>query len=364
MKLNKWTGGDNLHIDSDIQKIDGYNKKDNFIVSEREPGKTTLMWKMIYNAYVNQNRPSIILKRYLTDISESYLEDSETLISEFTNQKIKFNYKKADLKSGLLTIRLNESEDVFCRIVGLNTNVSRLKSYKLPNVKYFMYDEFICNKRLGEKYLSDEPFRVKELYNTYNRENIKNGLPSIKCYYFGNPYSLYNPFFSDKNVKTEKLYPGALISDNDYVIWCYQMKPELKEKILKLNPLYQFDDAYKKYAFDGVAVQDANINIIPAQPEKFKLEYIFKLHNKYIGIYYGYRSEPDILMYWCKLLNPEEISKRRDIVCFDFGEMANKTVLMNNKTLYYSFKEAIQYRYIGFATIEESWLVEEIYAEI
>ena len=73
--LKKWCG-DNLHIDSDIQKIEGYNKKDNFIISEREPGKTTLMWKMIYNAYVNQDRPSILIKRYLNDISESYLEDS------------------------------------------------------------------------------------------------------------------------------------------------------------------------------------------------------------------------------------------------------------------------------------------------
>ena len=221
--LKKWCG-DNLHIDSDIQKIEGYNKKDNFIISEREPGKTTLMWKMIYNAYVNQDRPSILIKRYLNDISESYLEDSANLISEFTNQKIEFKYKKGDLKSGLLTIKLNDFDDVFCRVVALNTNISKLKSFKLKNIKYFMYDEFICNKRLGEKYLEDEPFRIKELYNTYNRENIKNNLPSIKCYYFGNPYSLFNPFFIDKKVKTSKLYPGSLISEDDYVIWCYKMK--------------------------------------------------------------------------------------------------------------------------------------------
>ena len=168
--LKKWCG-DNLHIDSDIQKIEGYNKKDNFIISEREPGKTTLMWKMIYNAYVNQDRPSILIKRYLNDISESYLEDSANLISEFTNQKIEFKYKKGDLKSGLLTIKLNDFDDVFCRVVALNTNISKLKSFKLKNIKYFMYDEFICNKRLGEKYLEDEPFRIKELYNTLSSSN-------------------------------------------------------------------------------------------------------------------------------------------------------------------------------------------------
>ena len=42
-------------------------------------------------------------------------------------------------------------DKVFCRIIALNTTLSRLKSQVLENPKYIMFDEFICNKRIGEK---------------------------------------------------------------------------------------------------------------------------------------------------------------------------------------------------------------------
>lgn len=60
------------------------------------------------------------------------------------------------------------------------------------------------------------------------------------------------------------------------------------------------------------------------------------------------------------------ISKKRGIICFDFGEMADRTALLehNGKKLYQSFKQAIANRQVTFASIEESWLIEEIYQEI
>ena len=364
MELKEWKG-DALHIDSDVGKLDGYGKTNNYIVTERESGKSTLLWKKVYNSFKRENRPSLILRRYQNDITDMYIEDVEKIINEFTEQELHFDFRKKDLQSGgQMDLKLNG--EIFCRIIALNSPVSKLKSMKLDKVKYIMFDEFICNKRIGERYLNDEPFRVKEIYNTYNRHTVKFGLSPIKVYMFGNPYSLYNPFFSDKLIPTNKLYPGALLADKDYCVWCYQIKPELKEKILKQNPLYQFDDAYKKYAFDGRAIQDTNIRVEQQQPKNFKLEYIFKIHGKHIGIFHGYIFEPEILFYWCKLLEPSEFSTKRNIFCFDFGDMANRTILMSNngKKLYQSFKECIERRYVAFASIEESWLIEEIYQEL
>lgn len=360
-ELNPWTG-DNLHIDSDIGQLDGYQKPWNFIVTERESGKSTLLWKKVYNAFKRDKQPSLVLRRYQTDINDTYIEDFTKLINKFTNGNIKFEYKKSDLKDGgQMDVKLNG--DTFCRLVALNTPLSRLKSMFLANVRYIMFDEFICNKRIGERYLNDEPLRVKELYTTYNRETSK----PIKVYMFGNPYSLYNPFFSDKCVPTNKLYPGAFVTDKDYCVWCYQIKQELKEKLLEHNPLYQFDDAYKKYAFDGRAIQDADIRVEAQQPRNFKLAYVMKLKGKCIGIYRGMiLTETDKLFYWCKIINENEISKRRDIICFDFGDMANRTVLaQNNGRKFYSYlKESIEHRWIAYASIEESWMMEEIYQEL
>ena len=364
-ELKNWTG-DNLHIDNDIGQLDGYQKPWNYIVTERESGKSTLLWKKVYNTFKRENRPSLILRRYQNDITDMYIEDVEKIINEFTEQDLHFDFKKQDLKNGgQMDLRLNG--EVFCRIIALNSPVSKLKSMKLDKVKYIMFDEFICNKRIGERYLNDEPFRVKEIYNTYNRHTVKFGLSPIKVYMFGNPYSLYNPFFSDKCVPTNKLYPGAFVTDKDYCVWCYQIKQELKEKILKQNPLYQFDDAYKKYAFDGRAIQDANVRVEATQPRNFKLAYVMKLKGKCIGIYRGMiLTETDKLFYWCKVINESEISKRRDIICFDFGDMANRTVLAQNngRKLYSYLKESIEHRWIAYASIEESWMMEEIYQEL
>lgn len=130
--------------------------------------------------------------------------------------------------------------------------------------------------------------------------------------------------------------------------------------------MYQFDDAYRKYAYDGRAIQDADIKVLKSRPEGFKLEYVFKIHNKCVGIYHGYQFEPERLAYYAEIIAASEVSKRRDIVCFDFGEMADRTVLFStgSKILYYSFKEAVERRMIAFHSIEESWLIEEIYQQL
>lgn len=357
MNLKEWKG-DKLHIDSDVGMIDGYQKTYNFIVTERESGKSTLMWKKVYNAFRRDQKCSLVVRRYQTDITDTYIEDIEKLINKFTDSQIEFNYKRQELKGGQLDLKIEDQ--TFCRIIALNTPLSRLKSMFLANVKYLMYDEFICNKRLGEKYLADEPFRIKELYTTYNRESS-----GIKVYCFGNPYSLFNPFFSDLKVQTNKIYPGALVAEDDYCIWCYKIKDQLKQQILAKNPLYKFDDSYKRYAFDGRAVQDQEIRVIEYQPDQFKLDCIFKIHQKCIGIYRGCIVDKDQrIYYWCKIIDPVTVSKRRDILCFDFGDMSDRTILYSGKQKFASLKNAIETRSAGFASIEESWLIEEIYQEI
>ena len=372
--LAPWKG-DNLHIDSDIQRVDGCKTTWNFLVTEREAGKTTLLWKKIYNVFKNKERPSIVVRRYQTDITGMFIDAAAQIISEFTNQDITFDYCKADLnKGGILDLYLciNEQkiDKVFCRIVALNTRLSKLKSQKLNNVRYIFYDEFICNKRLNERYLADEPFMLKEgVYNTYLRfvDEKEDGSKDLAIYLFGNPYSLFNPFFSDLKVNTNDIYPGCFISKDDYCIYCYQIKPELKAAILKSNPLYKFDDAYKKYAFDGRAIQDTEIRIEEKQPENFRLLYIFKIHGKVLGVYGGYRVKgDDKLFYWSKLLDPSQLSLRRDIICFDFGDMASRTVLLDNygKKKYMALRSSIEHRTIAYASVEESWLMEEIHQEL
>ena len=60
------------------------------------------------------------------------------------------------------------------------------------------------------------------------------------------------------------------------IVQVIKLKPQLREKILKDNPFYAFDDSYTKYALSGFALNDADIILVPKQPKGFRLDYLFK----------------------------------------------------------------------------------------
>ena len=113
-----------------------------------------------------------------------------------------------------------------------------------------LFDEFIANVRLGEKYLQDEAFKFKEIYNTFQRE-----CPSgLICYFFGNPYSVYNPYFEWLKIDTRKVKPGAYLVGPNYVLECYQLLPEPKRKLLDKSKMKE--KLQKSLAYTLLKYQD------------------------------------------------------------------------------------------------------------
>ena len=263
---------DNIHFN--LRKIDGYNLPFNFIISEREAGKSTAVWLKTYEAFKRDNKTTLVIRRKITHITKAYIDDIAQIINKFTDDSVKFEYSQSSLKEGITDISINNKR--FMRICSLSCDITALKSLVLRDLKFIVFDEFICNQRFGEKYLKDEATKFMEVYNTFRRES-----EGLKCYFMGNPYSLYNPYFMFFNVDSSKLKRGAIISDKkSYVIQCYEITPELRAKILAENPLYQFDNSYTKYAFEGVNVNDQNIIIMKEKPEGFRLLYVFKHSGK------------------------------------------------------------------------------------
>ena len=166
------------------------------------------------------------------------------------------------------------------------------------------------------------------------------------------------------NVDTSKLKRGAIVSDRkSYVIQCYEILPELREKILKENPLYQFDNSYTKYAFEGKNVNDLNIIIKEKLPPNFKLLYVFKSANKYIGLYRASIWEDYDIIYYGQFIDGAKVSKRRDIICFDFEELVDRVIMLSPEERYkfQKIKDAMRKRLIAFNSIECYYLLEEIY---
>lgn len=350
---------DNIHYHSDL--ILSKNKPFNFIISAREAGKSTDIWRYAFNCLVKRGKTTIVLRRQIADITEVYIDDVENIINKFADNPVQFFYKMS--KDGIINVNIGKPDDKggaipFFRIMALSVPMRRFKSLLYPNLGLIIFDEFIVNIRMGEKYLKDEVFRFKELYNTFQRE-----ADNLRCIFMGNPYSLYNPYFSWKKFKAKEIFPGAMLTTDDSALEAYELTEELKEYILNKNPLYKFDDAYKAYAFDGRAINDQQVYTMETQPSNFRLQWVFYTQGKYIGIYYGLKIvDGDHIFYWVADLG-EYKSGRRSAICFDLNDLISGNVLATNdmKNRFMNFRHCIERRTVAYKTIEEAYLTEEIY---
>ena len=217
-------------------------------------------------------------------------------------------------------------------------------------------DEYIIDPNSAEKYLKGEDMKIKEIYTTYERECSE----TMKMYFLGNPYSLFNPLFMWLGVDTNKLREGATLVGDQYVVECYKLTEELKEYILNKNPLYKFDESYKTYAFDGKAVNDMKIRTGPF-PKNYILRFVIRINKINIGIFQNNSPTYSSDRFYCKEV--KGFSNDRDIITFDFSDIIERSILISlderRKLMY--FKDSFRRRNVVFSNINIYYLIEEVY---
>lgn len=345
---------DNLHIN--FRSIDGHHKPFVAVISSREAGKSTQWIKKAYDNF-KSGKTSLIIRRQVVDITEAYIFSIQEVINKFFDEGLEFTFKKNNLKDGIVFIFVKEK--IFACVIALSISIARAKSLVLRNVKNFFFDEFIINPNFKEKYLPDEATRFKEIYNTFYREAEE----MITCYFLGNPYSHYNPYFMWWGVDTKKLTEGSIQSGNNWIVWCYSLSEDLKKYILERNPLYEFDDSYTRYGFNGIAVCDENIKL-GTLPNNYSLKFIFRIEGKYIGVYQNQYWEDHEDKYYCQFI--EEISEKRVAYCFDFSELISRCALVSNedRSRFNRFKISMRKRLVAFSNINCYYLIEEIFNQL
>ena len=360
---------DKIHYS--FRKVDSYNKKYNFIVSPRCLGKSTALYNKIYKHFKEENKPSIIIRRQIVDITEAYIESIEGVINKFLpdEKKIKFEFKKGDIKEGIVKVFINNQ--LFIEIAALSNPKGRIKSLYIEDLYCIAFDEFIVDNRSGEKYLSGEAHRFRELYNTFRREG---SAKQVKCYFCGNPYSVFNPYWSKEmgiDIDTMQIQPGTFLVGRNFVVDCALPSKELIEWLIEMD-MYdpEIDDEYQKYAFGGINVNDVNIKIESKQPEGYKLKYIFSISNTFVGIFVDNRKREtvgfDVGKFWCREMSRKEVSLQRKIYAVDFNNLVNGSRLINTdqKALCWRLKNAISKRDISYQNVTIGYLIEMIYKSI
>lgn len=351
---------DDLHWD--FREIDGYNKAFNFILSEREAGKSTALWRK-GRALFEKGATFILTRQQKVSISDIYLNDCANAINKFIDEpekRFRFHYSKADLKNGIVDVYASRGKDrprLMFRCLALSNSLSDMKSLMLPNCACHFGDEFIKDVRSGEKYLSREAWKYSELINTFQREAPER---RFKSYLFGNPYSRANPYFVQFEVDISKLKRGTIWTGKNVLVQCYEIKQELRDFIKAHNPLYEFDNAYTRYAFDGLAVNDQNMIIRAKQPQNFQLFCVVYVEGNRVGLYSSYGSSPDFL-YWVGPV--KETSKNRVAYAFDFADLQQGCVLVDTygRRLLSLFAAAMASRKVAFANSQYGYWAENIY---
>lgn len=364
---------DNIHLST--SRGDSYNKYDNYYITTRGMGKSTVAWDKVYKQWKNFGRVSIVIRVLQADITEAFLDDIETTLNLFRAESdyVKEFYKKTTIKDGVVDVFLQEPGDDekyhFVRVIAANIKVTRFKSLAVPHPGIFMVDEFIPNLRIGEKWLPKYSWRINECYSTYARFAFLDGNRILKRYWFGNPYSRYiPPLFDQYKIDTLDLAPGAFLVGDDYIVDCQTPSPELQELLKKQNPtlLNNINKEWQDF-MEGSFVNDNNYIIDSKQPIGFQLRWVFRFSGHYIGVFRG--GGHDFIddydqTWWISIMDDWKGS--RNVLAFDFDNLisGSSLVLPEDKVPLSILKRAIAHRQVSYADVNAASLMEIIYTNI
>lgn len=350
---------DDLHWKPD--RIDGAQKAFNFVVSAREDGKSTrVQVTKCARAFDTFKAPSILLRRRVNDISPVYIESIQKILNKFRpegKKRISLMFNKGDAENGMVNVFDAETKELRYFIVAVNKNLGAIKSNVIMNPAFMVYDEFIINTRAGERYLADEAFKFNEIYDTFYREAEK----TLRCYFLGNPYSFFNPYFSYYGINPRK---GKFQVGSNWAFEFHELSDGLKDLLRKKNPQFQGEDLYTRYAFGGEAINDANIKICEKLPQNYSLFCYALVMGSMLAIYENNDIWDEENQFWVGKSGTAGI--RRDVMAFDFSDLRPGARLfsLNDKIVFERFKRAIQLRQVSFDTLESDYLIEGVYSNL
>lgn len=336
---------DNLHIK--FNYLDSFNKLYNCVVCPREAGKTSeLEFTKIFKA-IKKGYGVIILMRFAKEVHKYTLKGIEDRINLYLNDEdqIRIIADKeigGGITTGIIYFNIAQHNEYLpgqglLMWLGLDDQI--LKKTYIKNPRFIIFDEYVLNPKSRERYIVNEFEKIILLHGSITRYQEPGKL--IKVYLCGNPTSKLNPFNEYLKINYKKIKEGATVTGPNFVLWCYKLKEELKNKLLKTNPNYQFDQSYSRFALNGVYIYDENrINLLPDLLQNFRLDYVIafidlSFKTRYLGIYYNnlYSHDNHDLDYIIKEIDNINKINNHYVYSFSFKDMQHNTFLLNEDNI-------------------------------
>lgn len=257
-----------------VYDILSHNCLFNFLISQRNIGKTygCKMWAI--NDFLKNGSQFIYLRRYKPELKRFKL---------FWND-IRHKYPEHEFEIDGDIAYIDGDEAGYA--LSLSSSGTSDKSVPYFDVNKIIFDEFLINKKSNKKYLQNEVDTFLELYNTIVRirENEDGELYQniVKVMFLANNVSLTNPYFLEFNINLEK---SNKFKKNDMYAIKYTSK-EFSEILNKTRVGKMLANTkYSAYAFNNESLYD-NSDFIDSSLKNCSLIFGIKYKNKKYGCYF------------------------------------------------------------------------------
>lgn len=356
---------DKIHWNCD--KIDSFDKIYNLCISARGTAKTTKLCMKMWKQYTHWHTHWLILRRRPVDITEGYVRSIGYTINNFLppHKRIQLYFNKGDLGQGQADVYLDKAKTkLFFRIQALSIPSERAKSNMIPDVSTIWFDECIPNR--PNQYLTDEVQNFRDVYGTYSREFKKyDGRRTTKVWLTGNPYTLFNPFFSYLQIDLSQIKPGCLLVGKKYCLEFPVVNKELKQFILRTNPDLDDDDEYVQYALNGIVLNDMKYKVDKHRPFNYRLKYVFRVGGTYL-LCWKDNDQVNMLRDKWYIEENRNFDTSRRIYSIDFDNLIQGTCMLTRdiRVVLMGLKEGIGRRAVTYSNVNAAVLIESLYKAI
>jgi len=187
-----------LHdMHKNVNKLLSYNAILNFIIDNRDTGKTTQFKKRALIRAIKHNTMCVWLRRHKNEIKKAKRDFLNDKFFKVLDIDYKGKFKKTDFKKdGDYIYYKNKPFIYFCAVSEAVSD----KGIDAENIDTIVFDEFMVEEHRYNYYRGDEVSDFFKIFFTKKRTHADGTTSNIKIFMLGNRDSYSNPFYTFFNL--------------------------------------------------------------------------------------------------------------------------------------------------------------------
>lgn len=224
----------------------------------RGTGKTYTSLTYFVNKAINKGSPFIYLVR-----KQKQLQRKGTI--KALNKVLQQQFGDIQFYERSHTVYIKNTDQVICTGLSLSDAYDS-KILSFPGYESLIFDEYIAELHATHKYINgyNEPDIFLNLYHTIDR-----GQNKLKCYFFGNNVTFYNPYHVHPAFNIPPSSKGSIWYNKNTLYYWSDAKPYYNDDSILSKKI--LNTTYGKYALKGEYAETINHEIVAHRPPQSRV---------------------------------------------------------------------------------------------